>query len=102
MAAQPSEPANSYAGVPRERIARYPTIAPERCLPEGCQLECMKACPQEVYARQEDGRVIVAWPFLCTVGDISCSYQCPLDAISFPSKRDLRRMLEQARSEIQT
>lgn len=98
MAASANEQSNSYAGVPRERINWYPTIDAERCSPASCQQECIAACPQHVYARQADGSVIVAWPFRCTVGDISCSYQCPLDAISFPSKRDLRRMLEQARA----
>ncbi len=97
MATQEGEGAESYAGVPRERIRWYPTIDAARCHPEQCQLNCMTWCPKGVYARTEDGRVVVAQPMVCTVGDISCSFQCPLDAISFPSKRDLRRMLEQAR-----
>jgi len=92
-----NEGADSYAGVPRERIAWHPTIDPERCRPEQCQLNCIAWCPQGVYEREASGRVVVARPLTCTVGDISCSFQCPLDAISFPSKRDLRQMLQRAR-----
>ena len=89
----------TYAGIPRERIAWYPTIDAERCHPDQCQLNCIAWCQKGVYARDEGGRVVVAQPFACTVGDISCSFQCPLDAIGFPSKRDLRRMLKALREE---
>jgi len=91
------EEMNSYAGVPRERIAWYPTIDAARCHPDQCQLNCMAWCQKGVYARDDSGRVVVARPLACTVGDISCSFQCPLDAISFPSKRALREMLQRAR-----
>ena len=97
MNTRQSDGTDSYAGIPRERIAWYPTIDAERCHPEQCQLNCMAACPQHVYDRAENGKVIVARPYACTVGDISCSFQCPLEAISSPSKRDPRRMLEEAR-----
>jgi len=97
MVTRQDEGTDSYAGVPRERIAWYPTIDAERCRPGECQLNCIAWCQKMIYARDESGKVIVARPFACTVGDISCSFQCPLDAISFPSKRDLRRMLEEAR-----
>jgi len=89
--------ADSSAGVPRARIAGYPTSDPARGRPEQCQLNCIAWGPQGVYERASGGRVIVARPLACTVGDISCSFQCPLEAISFPSKRDLRQMLQRAR-----
>jgi len=76
-----------YAGLPRERIPWYPTIDATRCRPDACGLACIGACPQKVYEHEANGRVIVARPFACTVGDISCSFQCPFDAISFPSQR---------------
>jgi NAD-dependent dihydropyrimidine dehydrogenase PreA subunit len=90
----------AYAGIPRERIAWYPMIDAAQCHPERCELNCLSWCQKGVYQKTADGRVIVAQPFACTVGDISCSVQCPLDAISFPSQRDLRRMLKEARQEL--
>mgnify|MGYP005860227389 CR=1 FL=1 len=94
------ESGETYAGLPRERIPWYPTIDAERCRPGECQLQCIAACPQHVYDRAEGGRVIVARPYDCTVGDISCSFQCPFDAISFPSQRELRRILKALRQEL--
>lgn len=97
---QQAEAQETYAGIPRERIAWYPTIDEGRCRPTECQLNCIAACPKHVYGRADDGRVIVAQPYVCTVGDISCSMQCPFDAIRFPSQRDLRRMLKALREEL--
>jgi NAD-dependent dihydropyrimidine dehydrogenase PreA subunit len=100
VADQQSRQPERYAGIPRERIAWYPTIDPERCRPGECQLNCIAACPQHVYERAQDGRVMVARPYDCTVGDISCSFQCPFEAISFPSQGELRRMLKKLREEL--
>ena len=91
-----------YAGIPRERIPWYPTIDAGRCDTQKCELNCIAACPKKVYARQADGQVVVAFPYTCTVGDISCSVQCPFDAISFPSQRDLRRLLRELRQNADT
>ena len=94
------QPQETYAGIPRERIAWYPTIDATRCRSGECQLNCIAACPKGVYERAADGKVIVARPYTCTVGDISCSMQCPFEAITFPSQRDLRRMLKALREEL--
>ena len=90
----------AYAGIPRERIPWYPTIDAERCRPDECSLECIAWCQKGVYAQEAEGRVVVAKPYACTVGDISCSVQCPFDAISFPSQRELRRTLKAIREEL--
>lgn len=86
-----------YAGIPRERIPWYPTIDVSRCQPTRCELNCIAWCQEGVYARLEDGTVVVARPFACNVGDVSCSFQCPFEAIGFPSRRELRQMLKAAR-----
>ena len=88
------------AGVPREKIDWFPTINPDLCKPESCKQECIGACPRHIYERTAEGKVIVARPFECTVGDISCSYQCPLNAISFPSRQALKGMLDHARKNL--
>jgi NAD-dependent dihydropyrimidine dehydrogenase PreA subunit len=89
-----------YAGVPREKIDWFPTIHPDICKPENCHQECIRACPRNIFERRVDGMVFVARPYECTVGDISCSYQCPLNAISFPSRQALKEMLEKARKNL--
>ncbi len=91
---------DAYAGIPRERIPWYPTIDAERCRPGECALNCVAWCQKGVYAREAEGRVVVAQPYACTVGDISCSLQCPFDAIRFPSQRELRRTLKALREEL--
>ena len=89
-----------YAGVPREKIDWFPTINPDLCKPESCNQECISACPRNIYERAADGKVFVARPNECTVGDISCSYKCHLDAISFPSREDLKQMLIKVRKNL--
>jgi NAD-dependent dihydropyrimidine dehydrogenase PreA subunit len=100
MATATQGSSGAYAGLPRERIPWYPTIVAEHCRPTECGLACIAACPQNVYEHQADGRVMVARPLACTVGDISCSFQCPFDAIRFPSQRELRRTLKALRQEL--
>lgn len=89
-----------YAGVPRESIDWYPIINLELCKPETCHQECIRACPRNIFERINLGNVIVARPFECTVGDISCSFQCPFQAISFPSREELKQMLMKARESL--
>ena len=89
-----------YAGIPREKIDWFPTINPELCKPASCKQECIGACPRNIYERTTEEKVIVAYPYECTVGDISCSYQCPLNAISFPSREELKQMLNKARENL--
>ena len=91
----------TYAGVPRETIDWFPTLDPVLCQPQSCQQECIGACPRDIYERTLDGKVIVAHPYECTVGDISCSYKCPFNAISFPSRQDLKEMLDHARKNME-
>lgn len=40
-------------------------------------------------------------PFNCVVGCASCAQICPVEAISFPSKDELRATLRHLRSEMQ-
>jgi NAD-dependent dihydropyrimidine dehydrogenase PreA subunit len=86
---------------PREKIDWFPTINIDLCKPDACQQECIRACPRNIYERTAQGKVIVARPYECTVGDISCSYQCPFEAISFPSREELKRMLSKAREKLE-
>ena len=89
-----------YVGVPREKIEWFPTINPDLCKPQSCHQECIGACPRNIYERTDQSKVVVARPFECTVGDISCSFACPFEAISFPSRQALKEMLDQARKNL--
>jgi NAD-dependent dihydropyrimidine dehydrogenase PreA subunit len=97
MSDRTAEGWGEYAGIPREHIPWYPTIDTALCQPARCERECISWCQEQVYARQEDGTVVVARPYACNVGDVSCSFQCPFEAIRFPGRRELRRMLRAAR-----
>jgi NAD-dependent dihydropyrimidine dehydrogenase PreA subunit len=91
----------TYAGVPRDKIDWFPTIDPTLCQPQNCRQECVEACPRDIYERTSAGNVIVACPYECTVGDISCSFKCHLGAISFPSREELKQMLQHARKDLE-
>jgi len=91
---------NTYAGVPRSLIDWFPTIDLEKCDYQHYHHECVTACPRSIYEITPTDSVIVARPYECTVGDISCSFACPFDAISFPSRADLKVMLTKARENL--
>lgn len=84
---------DTYAGLPRKEIKWFPTINYELCISCG---SCAQFCPHDVYDKQSD-RVIVARPFNCVVGCESCKNTCPVDAISFPSRDELKQQLKKLR-----
>ena len=84
---------NKYLGLPRNDIPWYPAIDYELC--NNCGL-CLEKCDHKVYA-YEGEKVVVAQPYECLVGCESCRYRCPIDAISFPSRDELKRMLRALR-----
>ena len=83
-------------GLPRKEIDWYPRIDPEKCDPSKCDYFCVDYCHMKVYKRVGD-EVEVDDPHNCNVPSQSCAPRCPTDAISFPSKRELRRMLRNLR-----
>jgi len=91
---------STYTGLPRNEIDWFPRIDQEKCKPEKCNYHCVKFCPFGVFAREGDA-VVVAKPYECNVGDESCRFQCPLDAISFPSREELKNMLRRVREKHQ-
>lgn len=83
----------TYSGLPRKEIEWFPKIDYDLCT--DCGL-CVEKCDHRVYARQSD-RVVVAQPYECLVGCESCRHRCPVGAISFPSRDELRQMLRTLR-----
>ena len=83
-----------YGRIPRERIQWYPSIDIDLCT--GCGV-CVEFCHQSVFSQDESVRV--ARPYSCIVGCSGCASQCPSQAISFPTLRQLRDMLKKLREE---
>ena len=83
----------AYMGIPRKEIPWYPTIKEDLCT--RCNA-CMDFCSNDVFAQGEI-TTIVANPYNCVVGCRACSKECSAEAISFPCKDDLVKMLQELR-----
>jgi len=83
----------TYLGLPRNEIPWYPKIDYNLCT--NCGL-CLEKCDHKVYSKQGD-KVVVAQPYECLVGCESCRPRCPVGAISFPTRAELRQVLKTLR-----
>ncbi len=84
--------------IPREKIPWFPTIDYDLCA--GDQ-ECFNFCKNDVFEWDEDNkRPIVKNPYNCVVGCQACINICPVEAISFPNKEELRAILRRLRAEM--
>ncbi|WP_457570047.1 4Fe-4S dicluster domain-containing protein [Desulfurobacterium sp.] len=81
-------------GVKRKEIEWYPTINYEKCI--GCGI-CFITCGgKKVFDWDiEKNRPIVARPYNCMVGCTTCRTLCPVDAISFPDKSYIRKLVKE-------
>jgi NAD-dependent dihydropyrimidine dehydrogenase PreA subunit len=88
----------TFMGVQRDNIPWWPTIDYKKC--NFC-MECDKFCPHNVYERLEDGdeKLIVKNPYNCVVFCRACSKACALDALSFPDKQEITKLIKKLRSE---
>jgi NAD-dependent dihydropyrimidine dehydrogenase PreA subunit len=85
--------------LPREKITWRPSINYDACLGDRA---CIDFCQNDVYVwDNENNRPIVQNPLNCVVGCNSCSQVCPVEAISFPDKQELRVSLRRLRAEMQ-
>lgn len=81
-------------GIPREDIPWHPTIDPEKCT--GCGI-CTEFCPNNVFELVEK-TMTVKNPMNCVVGCDKCGPECPVSAISFPSKEQLLMWIKNIRN----
>lgn len=84
--------------LPRERIPWHPTINYDACVGDRV---CMDFCKNDVFVWDEESQhPIVQNPLNCVIGCDSCAQQCPVEAITFPTKDELRETVRQLRAEM--
>jgi NAD-dependent dihydropyrimidine dehydrogenase PreA subunit len=88
---------NTFMGAPRDRIPWAPVIDYAKC--DFC-MECDKFCPHGVFARQGgEVKLVVANPTNCVVFCRACAKTCGPDALSFPNKVEVTKLIKQLREE---
>ncbi len=83
----------SYHGVPRSKISWGPTIDYEKCI--SCE-KCVDYCHMGVFAFEEkEGkkRSVVKNYNSCVVLCTGCEDQCPVGAITHPSKEETLKVV---------
>ncbi|MHA1780062.1 MAG: 4Fe-4S dicluster domain-containing protein [Candidatus Thorarchaeota archaeon] len=92
-------PESTFMGVARTKIPWWPKIDLEKC--DGCngEYDCLNFCPHRVYRPLEDPfRIEVENRYNCVVFCQACKKMCPKDAISFPSKGDILKLIKAERA----
>ncbi len=85
--------------IPRESITWHPAIDYDACTGDQA---CIEFCGNDVFDWDDDERhPIVSRPLNCVVGCDSCAKICPVQAITFPDKDELRQRLRELRAEMQ-
>ena len=89
----------TYKGIPRSKIPWYPTIDYEKCISCG---NCVEYCTLGAYEwEEEDGkkRPVVKNPYNCVVLCAGCQPECPVGAISHPSKKETIKRIKKLKKE---
>jgi NAD-dependent dihydropyrimidine dehydrogenase PreA subunit len=81
----------------RELFPWFPTINSAVCLAD---LECVNFCPADVFDWDPaTGKPVVARPFDCIPGCLSCAENCKAKGISLPGKKEVTAALKRIRAE---
>ena len=85
---------DEYIRVHRDKIPWNPKINYEQCISCGI---CIKYCKLGVYevGKKREQRPIVKNPNNCVVFCTGCTGQCPVSAITFPSKQKTREIIKE-------
>ncbi len=86
-------PGRAFLGIPRELVPWAPRVDPDACV--GCG-ECVTGCPNGVFVMDDvEGKVRVVEPENCVVLCDKCAGFCATDAITFPDKQEIKKLLQQ-------
>jgi len=83
-----------YSGKNRAKIPWHPTIDYNKCINCGTCIEYCKLGVYDVIKEQGEDKPIVKNPNNCIVFCTGCQGQCPSNAISFPSKQEMREIIK--------
>ena len=88
----------TFMGVPRKKIPWWPILDYDKC--NFC-MECDKFCPHNVYAKNNDEKqqLTVKNPYNCVVFCRACAKACVPDALKFPEKSEISKLIKKLRSE---
>ncbi|MGB9721493.1 MAG: 4Fe-4S dicluster domain-containing protein [bacterium] len=87
----------AFGGIPREKIPWFPTIDYEKCA--GCQ-ECYNFCHNGVFEWDEEkNQPKVIQPYNCVIGCSACANLCAQGAITFPTKEELKKAINDAKEQ---
>ena len=85
------------SNIPREKVNWHPTINLDNCTGD---YVCFEFCENGVFVWDDENRhPIVQNPMKCALGCDACAQQCPVEAITFPSKSELRATLHRLQAE---
>ena len=90
---------STFMSVAREKIPWWPEVDTSKC--DGCagEFDCLKFCPHQVYKPSADSKFIeVENKFNCVVFCRACQKMCPKDALSFPDKSEILKIIKESRS----
>lgn len=80
-----------FGNIPREKIPWHPTIDYDKCV--GCK-QCYEFCKNGVFEWDEEkNQPMVKNPTNCVINCVACAKLCPQEAISFPSKAEIERIV---------
>jgi NAD-dependent dihydropyrimidine dehydrogenase PreA subunit len=88
----------TYMGIPRKEIPWSPKIDYTKCDVCGGDPQCLKFCPHGVFGIEGDPKkLVVKNPNNCVVFCRSCRKVCAADALSFPNKAEVLKIIKEKR-----
>ncbi len=88
----------TYMGVTRTKIPWYPTIDTKKCNQCDGDPQCLRFCPHGVFEyNKEKKEFIIKNKNNCVVMCRSCRVVCAVEAISFPNKKEILKLIKDVR-----
>lgn len=89
-----------YHGIHRNKIAWNPKIDHKKCINCGTCVEYCKLGVYDIKEEKEEERPVVTNPTNCVVFCTGCEEICIASAITHPSKKETRNMIEKMKKEL--